>query len=45
MLYTIKKHAGGDYYVKNCKTGKVVFYGSRIECDEWIERNGHDGDV
>jgi len=22
--------------------GKPVFYGDRIECTEWLERNGHD---
>jgi len=42
-LYAIKNPSVGDsdYRVAHVKTGKVVFYGTRAECKEWIEHNGH----
>ena len=40
-LYSIKK-SGDEYKVVLKRTGKVYFYGTRIECQEWIFRN--DGD-
>ena len=43
MLYTIKKDVvHGGHYIKNVKTGKIVFYGTKAECDDWLEVNGHD---
>ena len=40
-IYAIVKKPK-DYCVQNKKTGKVVFYGTKEECKEWIEHNGHD---
>jgi hypothetical protein len=43
-LYEIKSDNAKQYSCKVVlkRTGKVVFYGTRTECREWIERN--DGD-
>ena len=36
---------GKDHAVVHIATGKAVFYGSKRQCVEWIERNGHDEDI
>jgi hypothetical protein len=43
MLY--KVHPTQDpigYVVKSKSTGRIAFTGTRRECLEWIEYNGHD---
>jgi hypothetical protein len=42
MLYTIRKNIGVNYKVVLVRTSKTVFYGTKRECEEWLERNGHD---
>lgn len=46
-FYAIKRPSVGatDFMVAHIATGKVVFYGSKAKCREWIERNGHDEDA
>jgi hypothetical protein len=41
-LYAIKAAGGSEYKVVLVRTGKPYFYGTRKECREWIELNGHD---
>lgn len=41
-LYAIKPDTAGSFKVVLMRTGKVYFYGTKIECREWIERNGDD---
>jgi hypothetical protein len=42
-LYRITNPSVGDtdYRVIHIKTGKSVYYGTKTECREWIEHNGH----
>lgn len=44
MIYEIKKD-GLSFCVVKKGTTRAVFYGSKLECKEWIERNGHDGNI
>lgn len=45
-MYIIKKDVvRGGHYVQRTDNRKVVFFGTKTECEEWMERNGHDGDV
>jgi hypothetical protein len=44
-LYQTRKQMGGNYAVTRISDGRACFYGTRRECLEWIERNGHDGDI
>ncbi len=41
MTYTIKKKRGA-YHVLLKSNGMIVFLGIKKECEEWLERNGHD---
>jgi hypothetical protein len=46
QLYRTKKDGwSGGRVVVRISDDKPVFYGTRSECADWIERNGHDGDV
>lgn len=40
-LYSIKK-SGNEYKVVLKRNGHIYFYGTKKECQEWVERN--DGD-
>ena len=40
-LYAIKKN-GDEYKVVLKRNGRIYFYGTKDECQEWVERN--DGD-
>ncbi|QBQ72103.1 hypothetical protein Milano_081 [Agrobacterium phage Milano] len=44
-MYRIGKDGNKGWKVVKNATGKNVFFGTKQECEEWIERNGHDGDV
>jgi hypothetical protein len=43
-LYEINRTKFGvdEYVVIRLRDERRVFYGTRTECREWIERNGHD---
>jgi hypothetical protein len=44
-MYTVGKAPRGEYMVVLNRTCRPVFFGTKAECNEWLERNGHDGDV
>lgn len=41
-LYLMRRDANGDYKIIKRSSGRVVFYGDRDDCEQWLERNGHD---
>lgn len=42
MNYVIKKSATIGYYVQRTDDGKVVAYGSKRECEQWLEKQTND---
>ena len=41
-MYDIRKNIGKNYKVVLVRIGATVFYGTKAECQEWVEYNGHD---
>lgn len=41
-MYRIGKDGNKGWKVVKTSTGTNVFFGTKQECAEWIERNGHD---
>ena len=39
-LYRVRREQGDEYVVILIRTKRAVFYGTRRECFDWVERNG-----